>query len=302
VFIAQQKVIRQAWLLERPVFSVIPPPARVHFSKGSCLLSSLGARPLAQVVDMLKAQSSLHVNIHGFALAEEVAALALNRALVVAKYLQRNGIAKQRLLATSCCQSASSRVPSMDEQPCATLIFVKELLPKGSIVFAACSDALNADGKAVLEVVGAQLRDAPYARVSVEGHADSAPMWMGNQALSEGRAGRVATHLDHLGVPQNQLIPVGFASTCLLVPELHSEGNAANRRVELHILQQETAELLRSMHPSEESFRRLTLLAAGLAVAPSVGLRHVAGEILASWGADWGPRLVSLGDNQHGTQ
>merc|ERR1711865_947390 len=82
---------------------------------------------------------------------------------------------------------------------------VPRLVPEDSLRFSACSEALRPETAAGLQDLAVELRASPFVKVSVEGHADSAPMWLGNKQLAQGRAMKVARHLENMGVAPRQL-------------------------------------------------------------------------------------------------
>jgi len=100
--------------------------------------------------------------------------------------------------------------------------------------------------------VGAELLQVPCLVLAVEGHTDDAPMWLGNMALSEGRAERVVSYLQKLGVPRAQLETVARADRVPRASNQTPEGRAANRRVELRVSVTDTAAQLRAMQWSED--------------------------------------------------
>jgi len=123
-------------------------------------------------------------------------------------------------------------------------------------------------------------------------------MWLGNKQLAQGRAMKVSRHLENMGVASKQLELEVFADQVLLVPEPHCEGNAANRRVELRMLERVTADEARGLKFSEDMLLKLACLAAGIGVPMTTGLRTVFGEVLASWGLPWGNALPLLHQQQ----
>jgi len=258
--------------------------AEVRFARGSSLLSSLGVRPLERFLELFRARPNLQLSVEGLAEAGEARTLGLARAQAVGRHLERLGIPARRLLLV-----AGAR----QDAPLARVSVAGTLLPPSALSFSACSDALCPEAAAALEGPAGTLRAMPALLLAVEGHADSAPMWLGNAALAEGRANRVRAHLERLGVPKGQLEAAAYADTAPLVPEVRGEGSALNRRVELRVRRAETAERLRSTPFSEGSLRQLARLAAGAVLPRDDGLRRVAAEVLDSWGARWGPRVAA---------
>lgn len=96
------------------------------------------------------------------------------------------------------------------------------------------SDALRADVMADLVTIGRALssEDLARSRFILAGHTDGVGSAAYNQDLSERRAASVRTFLiEAFGLPEQQLVAVGFGFEQLLTP--HDPAGAANRRVEV---------------------------------------------------------------------
>lgn len=95
------------------------------------------------------------------------------------------------------------------------------------------STALNAQARAILDVVAAAMRDPALAgsRFLLEGHTDATGSWTYNKGLSERRAQAVAAYLVSQGVAPERLIVLGYSWNRLL-PGL-PVNDPRHRRVEI---------------------------------------------------------------------
>eukprot|EP00747_Dinoflagellata_sp_TGD_P164751 gnl/TRDRNA2_/TRDRNA2_185111_c0_seq1.p1 gnl/TRDRNA2_/TRDRNA2_185111_c0~~gnl/TRDRNA2_/TRDRNA2_185111_c0_seq1.p1 ORF type:complete len:647 (-),score=114.48 gnl/TRDRNA2_/TRDRNA2_185111_c0_seq1:81-2021(-) len=264
--------------------------ALVRFSRGGALLSSLNVRPVTGVVEVLRRQPNLRLRVEGYVADGEPVDLAQKRADAVVRYLGSQGIAESRLEAAG--------VPGASES-CVRFAVAQGLrLPPGVLRFAACSDSLGPDAVPALEGVARSLRDCPLLRICVEGHTDSAPMWLGNAALSESRADRVAKCLEELGVPAKQLEACGHSDRMPQASNKEPEGRAANRRVELHVSEGETVARVRTcgqaplVERTPALLLQLAMLAAGGPCLRLAGAsKRAATEVLVAWGVTWAREL-----------
>jgi len=271
----------------------------VRFSKGGAMLSSLAARAVAGLVETMRRTPILAIVVEGRVAADENAELAGRRAQAVAKYLRSQGIAASRLSAVALDPPAPE---SATQSPCVTFSEAVLLAPEDAVLFPACGDALVPEAKAALADAAAAMAEVPFLHLRVEGHTDAAPMWLGNMALSEGRANRVLNHLAELGVPKHRLTAAGCGEERPrdlgdeFVKDDGEEGRAADRRVVLQVLAAETAAAMRRSPPSgthsAESLLPLALAASGLGPRLGPCLRHVAAGTLRNWGASWAGQLV----------
>jgi outer membrane protein OmpA-like peptidoglycan-associated protein len=263
----------------------------VTFSRGSALMSSLSARRLAGMLEVLKRDRDVNVMILGCGGADEEKSLPLKRAHVVSKYLQSQGIAEERL---SC--AFTNGAPGVRFSNSETAIL------QGIYNFAPCSDALRPEAAVFLGSVASFLKEIPFIRFSVEGHSDTDPMWLGNLALSEARADRVAGQLRKLGVPEDQLMVIAHGERRPRMSNNDEEGKATNRRVELHLaLQQSINRLCRRPNLCEllpdqarsTLFELAVVAADACACATGFAMRQAAAEALVARGAHWGAKLLS---------
>ena len=103
----------------------------------------------------------------------------------------------------------------------------------GNITFATDSSDLSPAFFDVLNSVGKVLNEFDQTVVEVAGHTDSTGSEQYNQALSERRAGSVATYLRSQGVMSERLITVGMGELRPIADNGTSVGRQANRRVEI---------------------------------------------------------------------
>jgi outer membrane protein OmpA-like peptidoglycan-associated protein len=290
---------------------------KIKFSKGGALMSSLAARPLAGILEVLKQQPDLVLNVLGCRREDEDETLALKRARLVVKYFHGQGIPVGRFA-----------MLGIEGEPCVQFGIAEPILLPDRITFGACSDALSPDAEAALESVAALSTQVPFLHISVAaGHADSSAGYsgVGNTALSQARAERVAAHLRALGMSGDRLEVVPQGDSCPRASNEDSEEKAASCRVELYASLEKTARHLRLACQScvlvddqgplfkrrSEQARavllQLAFTAAGVfnngnvsadsaqAVRTSLefGLRRVAAEALCSRGVHWGHKLLS---------
>ncbi len=103
----------------------------------------------------------------------------------------------------------------------------------GNVTFATDSSDLSPAFFDVLNSVGKVLNEYEQTVVEVAGHTDSTGSEAYNQALSERRAGSVATYLSGHGVMQQRLITVGMGELKPIADNGSASGRQANRRVEI---------------------------------------------------------------------
>ena len=103
----------------------------------------------------------------------------------------------------------------------------------GNITFATDSSDLSPAFFDVLNSVTKVLNEFEQTVVEVAGHTDSTGSEQYNQALSERRAGSVATYLRSQGVMSQRLITVGMGELRPVADNGTPEGRQANRRVEI---------------------------------------------------------------------
>jgi outer membrane protein OmpA-like peptidoglycan-associated protein len=103
----------------------------------------------------------------------------------------------------------------------------------GNVTFATDSSDLSPAFFDVLNSVGKVLGEFEQTVVEVAGHTDSTGSEQYNQALSERRAGSVATYLRGQGILSERLITVGMGELRPVADNSTAAGRQANRRVEI---------------------------------------------------------------------
>lgn len=88
----------------------------------------------------------------------------------------------------------------------------------------------------VLSSVAVVLKEFDKTSVKVSGHTDSTGGFQMNQTLSENRAGSVADYLATQGVSRARLHTYGYGPRYPIASNETADGRAANRRVEIEIL------------------------------------------------------------------
>ncbi|MBL8619213.1 MAG: OmpA family protein [Deltaproteobacteria bacterium] len=112
-----------------------------------------------------------------------------------------------------------------------------------AVHFALGSAEIDAQSHALLDEVAEILTANPsITKLEVQGHTDSSGDPAQNRALSQARAEAVVGYLVGKGVAADRLSAKGFGPDMPLGPEASEEAKAANRRVELHVLAQASAE------------------------------------------------------------
>ena len=103
----------------------------------------------------------------------------------------------------------------------------------GNVTFATASSNLRPAFFDVLNSVGLVLEEYDQTVVEVAGHTDSRGSESYNQGLSEQRAESVADYLSSQGVSSQRIITVGMGESRPVADNGTSEGQQANRRVEI---------------------------------------------------------------------
>ena len=110
------------------------------------------------------------------------------------------------------------------------------LVMPGNVTFATNSSDLRPEFFGVLDSVGLVLKEYEKTVIEVAGHTDSVGSEANNQALSERRAGTVASYLVSRGVLEMRVIRVGMGETRPVADNTTDAGRALNRRVELTLV------------------------------------------------------------------
>ena len=103
------------------------------------------------------------------------------------------------------------------------------------ITFATDSSQIQPQFYNALDDVAATFNKYPESYIDVIGHTDSRGSDAYNQALSERRAGSVASYLSNRGVNQARLAAFGQGESQPVSTNDTAQGRASNRRVELRI-------------------------------------------------------------------
>jgi outer membrane protein OmpA-like peptidoglycan-associated protein len=107
------------------------------------------------------------------------------------------------------------------------------LVMPGNVTFAVDSSDLSPAFFDVLNSVGKVLGRYDQTIVEVAGHTDSTGSESYNQSLSVRRATSVATYLQGHGVAEERVITIGMGESRPIADNSTSEGQQANRRVEI---------------------------------------------------------------------
>src|SRR3954451_18800177 len=115
-----------------------------------------------------------------------------------------------------------------------------------AVLFDAEEAVLRPKGKAILDAVAPTLTGLPNM-LRVEGHANHLPVsrggpWPSNWELSAFRATTVLTYLSHDHVPETRMYAAGYGSTQPLVPITDPSAITVNRRVDIVVLSNASAE------------------------------------------------------------
>jgi outer membrane protein OmpA-like peptidoglycan-associated protein len=103
----------------------------------------------------------------------------------------------------------------------------------GNVTFATDSADLNADFFNVLNSVSKVLKEFDQTIVEVAGHTDNTGSDAYNEALSDRRAGSVATYFESRNIASQRLLTIGMGESRPVADNGTAEGRQANRRVEI---------------------------------------------------------------------
>ncbi|MCL2281698.1 MAG: OmpA family protein [Fibromonadales bacterium] len=99
------------------------------------------------------------------------------------------------------------------------------------------STELTSDSYAALDSIAALFMQNPNLRYEIQGHSDSVGSAEYNELLSGARAGTVRNYIISEGVPKENIIAIGYGSSKPLRSNNIKEGRAANRRVEIQLIE-----------------------------------------------------------------
>ena len=109
---------------------------------------------------------------------------------------------------------------------------------KEKVEFETDSAQLKEGSKPVLDGVVKVMKDHPeIAKIRIDGHTDSTSTPEHNQTLSEQRAASVKEYLTSKGIAAGRLSSKGFGQSKPIDDNNTESGRAANRRVEIHIVE-----------------------------------------------------------------
>jgi outer membrane protein OmpA-like peptidoglycan-associated protein len=109
-----------------------------------------------------------------------------------------------------------------------------------AILFDYDSSDLRPDARETLSELASVFSRYPETRLRVEGHTDSTGSESYNQLLSEKRAESVASDLMQRGVEAGRIEMRGYGKTRPVADNSTPEGRQLNRRVEIHVVAEET--------------------------------------------------------------
>ena len=98
---------------------------------------------------------------------------------------------------------------------------------------------IRPDSRPVLDQAAEVLRQSPNVRISVEGHTDAVGSEVYNEKLSVRRAEAVFRYLVNHGVTPERMEVTGSGQARPVADNDSESGRAQNRRVELHVVNQE---------------------------------------------------------------
>ena len=104
-----------------------------------------------------------------------------------------------------------------------------------SLNFNSGSTSLSDADQTKLDEVAQILNDNPSLRGVIEGHTDDIGLALGNQRLSEERAGAVFSYLVEVGIDPDRLSTIGFGETRPIASNATAAGRAQNRRIEFNV-------------------------------------------------------------------
>ncbi|MCU0663005.1 MAG: OmpA family protein, partial [Myxococcota bacterium] len=111
---------------------------------------------------------------------------------------------------------------------------------KKQVHFANNSHEIKSESFGMLDEIADLLIVHPeIKRVEIQGHTDNRGTRDYNLDLSDRRAASIRQYLINSGVESSRLDAKGYGPDKPIAPNITGQGRARNRRVELHILEQE---------------------------------------------------------------
>ncbi len=140
-----------------------------------------------------------------------------------------------------CPNEAETKNGREDEDGCPDLVRVEgdQIKILQVIYFTFGKAAIMDKSFDLLNEVAAVVKAKPDIRVRVEGHTDDVGKDEKNLKLSQDRADSVKKYLVDAGVEESRLVAEGKGETTPIADNKTKEGQAANRRVEFHIVRPE---------------------------------------------------------------
>jgi outer membrane protein OmpA-like peptidoglycan-associated protein len=109
---------------------------------------------------------------------------------------------------------------------------------KEKVEFATGKAELVGNSTSLLDEVVKVMTDHPeITKIRIEGHTDNTSTKSFNQRLSDERAAAVRAYLISKGIKADRMVSKGFGQDKPIADNTTDEGRAANRRVEIHILE-----------------------------------------------------------------
>ena len=114
---------------------------------------------------------------------------------------------------------------------------VVEVITLEGVYFKTGSDQLNESAKKMLRSIAQTLKKNPRMRIEIAGHTDNTGSAHVNENLSVSRAKTAKRQLIDLGVSASTLTVKGYGDSVPVASNETNAGRAANRRVELRIVE-----------------------------------------------------------------
>jgi outer membrane protein OmpA-like peptidoglycan-associated protein len=132
------------------------------------------------------------------------------------------------------CPEVAAQAIAPVEPPAAPVAEIKASLVLKGVHFPNGRHELAPDSRTVLDDVARSLLAYPEVMVEIQGHTDSGGSAAYNESLSLRRAEAVRDYLVTQGVPLRRIRAVGYGERFPIASNSTPEGQAENRRVEVH--------------------------------------------------------------------
>jgi chemotaxis protein MotB len=236
-------------------------------SFGAPITAMPGTTPEGSVLDSLPAPADI---AQGVANGEQVDQAAVDKAAAQAAIQRAQNIAAEAAGAYDELAAARDKIDAALSDAGFAGAARYEIDERGLVVhivadavlFDAEEAMLRPEGRAILDAVAPTLTVLPNV-LRVEGHANHLPvtpggMWPSNWELSAYRATTVLTYLASDGVPEPRMYAAGYGSTQPLVPETDRTAITVNRRVDIVVLSNASAEANALLPGIDASHRGVT--------------------------------------------